>query len=148
MDASAGSTDIQGLCLKIWRHPMNVTIWTRLFLTLILMTPAPFITSPPSAHAQSSPGSGPDGPPAANSRGIAKPKKSRADVSTPNLQPSDIPGQTGAPRQRTQALEERLRNGRMEQPVAQGQISDRLERLHEGSVERLPQDTPTDPSAK
>jgi hypothetical protein len=67
----------------------------------------------------------------------AKPRGSYPDGTMRSLRPSDMPGQTLVPNDRTQALEERLRRGQMERPIAQGQISDRLEQLHSGSAERL-----------
>ena len=38
--------------------------------------------------------------------------------------------------ERTRALEERLQNGQMDKPVAQGQISDRLEQFYRRSAEK------------
>ena len=64
----------------------------------------------------------------------AKPKGSHPDGAMQSRRPSDIPDQTPAPSVRAQALEERLRRGQMERPIAQGEISDRLEQLHSGSA--------------
>ena len=41
--------------------------------------------------------------------------------------------QMPAPPDRTQVLEERLRSGQMEKPIAQGEVSDRLNQLYSGS---------------
>ena len=65
----------------------------------------------------------------------AKPRGSHPDGTMRSMRPPYIPGQTPIPRERTRALEERLRSGQMEQPIAQGQISNRLEQLHSGSAE-------------
>jgi len=64
----------------------------------------------------------------------AKPKGSRPDSAMRSGRPPDIPDQTPAPSVRAQALEERIRRGEMERPIAQGEISDRLEQLHRGSA--------------
>jgi hypothetical protein len=65
----------------------------------------------------------------------AKPRGSHLDGTMRSTQPPYLPGQTPVPRERTRALEERLRSGQMERPIAQGQISDRLEQLHSGTAE-------------
>ena len=64
----------------------------------------------------------------------AKPRGSHPDGVMRNRRPPDIPDQTPAPSVRARALEERLRRGQMERPIAQGEISDRLEQLHSGSA--------------
>lgn len=66
---------------------------------------------------------GPAGPRVANP---AAPPQSR--------RPAGIPGQAPVPPQRVQALEERLRQGRLDQPIAQGPVSDRLEQFHRGAA--------------
>jgi len=43
------------------------------------------------------------------------------------------PQQMPAPRDPSQAVEERLRSGQMDKPIAQGEISDRLNQLYSGS---------------
>jgi hypothetical protein len=67
---------------------------------------------------------------------LEKPRGSRPDGTKRSMRPSGIPDQTPAPDVRARALEERLRRGQMERPIAQGEISDRLEQLHSGSAER------------
>jgi len=62
----------------------------------------------------------------------AKPRSSQPDGAMRNSRPSDIPDQIPAPNVR--ALEERIRRGEMERPIAQAEISDRLEQLHSGSA--------------
>jgi len=64
----------------------------------------------------------------------AKPKGSRPDGAMRSRRPPDIPDQTPPPNVRARDLEERLRRGEMERPIAQGEISDRLEQLHSGSA--------------
>lgn len=71
----------------------------------------------------------------------AKPRGSPSDRAMKSMRPSDIPDQTTVPSERMRALEERLRSGQMERPIAQDQVSDRLERFHSGSVERSTGDT-------
>src|SRR6185295_6918268 len=65
-----------------------------------------------------------------------KPSGSHPDGTKRSMRPSDVPDQTTAPNVRARALEERVRRGQMERPIAQSQISDWLEQLHSGSVER------------
>jgi hypothetical protein len=43
------------------------------------------------------------------------------------------PKQMPLPRDPSQVVEERLRSGQMDKPIAQGEISDRLNRLYSGS---------------
>ena len=52
---------------------------------------------------------------------------------TRGMPPAGKPRQVPVPPDRTQAVEERLRSGQMEKPIAQGEISDRLNQLHSGS---------------
>jgi hypothetical protein len=77
-----------------------------------------------------------------------KPRDSHSDGTKRSMRPSDVPGQTTAPNARARALEERLRRGQMERPIAQGEISDWLEQLHSGSVERSTGDTVPGQSAQ
>lgn len=78
----------------------------------------------------------------------AKPRDSKPDGTMRSMRPSDRPGQASVSRERVQALEERLRSGQMERPIAQGQISDRLEQLHRGPVEHSTGDTTSGQSAQ
>ena len=71
----------------------------------------------------------------------AKPKGSPPDGSVRGRRPSDIPDQTPTPNVRARALEERLRRGQMERPIAQGEVSDRLEQLHSGAATSTTDDT-------
>jgi hypothetical protein len=64
----------------------------------------------------------------------AKPRGTNADETMLDLPRPDMPGRTPVPRQRRQALEERLRRGEMEKPIPQGEMSDRLDQLYKGSA--------------
>lgn len=78
----------------------------------------------------------------------AKPRGPHPDGTMRSMPSPYIPGQTPVPRERTRALEERLRSGQMERPIAQGQISDRLEQFHSGSAENSSGNTATGESAQ
>lgn len=64
----------------------------------------------------------------------AKPRDSHSTDTIRSTRPPYIPGETSAQRERSRALEERLRNGQMDRPIAQDQVSDRLEQLHSGGT--------------
>jgi hypothetical protein len=64
----------------------------------------------------------------------AKPRGSDSADAIRSTRPPYSPNQTTVPGERTRALEERLRRGQMDRPVAQGQVSDRLEQLHRGGT--------------
>ncbi len=125
---------------------MNATMWGRCFVTLCLLSLSAVVVSAPPAHSQSAAGSGSVGSrPGGNRETPAptKPRGSKPDGAMRSVRPPDMPGQAPAPREPAQALEERLRNGQMEQPIVQGQISDRLEQLHRGSAESSTEDAAT-----
>jgi hypothetical protein len=63
----------------------------------------------------------------------AMPRKADPDMTTRGTPSAGKPNQTPAPFDRRQAVEERLRSGQMEKPIAQGEISDRLNGLYSGS---------------
>ncbi|HEX4920629.1 MAG TPA: hypothetical protein VFV92_07805 [Candidatus Bathyarchaeia archaeon] len=70
------------------------------------------------------------------SRESSRPSKSRSANPTDAMRHARPPGLTLKPQeQQAPLLEERLQSGQMEKPVAQGQISDRLEQFHKGSAE-------------
>jgi hypothetical protein len=130
---------------------MKVTMWCRWFVTLSFVSLSAFVVSAPPADSQSLAGSGsmrshPGGNQETHTPTM--PKGSKADAGIRSIRPPDMPGQAPVPRERTEALEERLRNGQMEKPVAQGQVSDRLEQLHRGSAESSPGDTITGQTAQ
>ena len=62
----------------------------------------------------------------------AKPRTANPDDAMRNARP---PGLTIKPREQVPPIEERLQRGQMEEAVAQGRISDRLEQFHKGSAE-------------
>jgi hypothetical protein len=118
----------------------------RWFVTLSFVSLSAFVVSAPPADSQSLAGSGSLGSRPGGSHEThtqPKPKGSKPDSGIRSMRPSDTPGQTLVPRDRTEALEERLRNGQMDQPIAQGEISDRLEQLHRGAGESSTGDTAT-----
>lgn len=130
---------------------MKVTTWCRWFVTLSLVSLSAVVVSVMPAYSQSAASSGSVGSRPGGSHETptpAKPRGSNPNAPMRNMRPSDMPGQTPMPRERTQALEERLRNGQMEQPIAQGQISDRLEQLHRGSAESSTGDPATGQSVQ
>jgi hypothetical protein len=115
---------------------MNVTTQCRWFVTLSLASLSLLGVNAPPSYSQSAAGSGSvESRPGGSQETPTKPKGFKPDSTTGSIRPPDMPGRTPVPRVRAQALEERLRNGQMEQPAAQGQISDRLEQLHRGSAE-------------
>lgn len=63
----------------------------------------------------------------------AMPRKADPHMTTRGTPSAGKPNQTPAPFDRRQAVEERLRSGQMEKPIAQGEISDRLNGLYSGS---------------
>ena len=78
----------------------------------------------------------------------AKPGDSHSTDAIRSMRPPYLPSQTTVPSERTRALEERLRRGQMDRPVAQGQVSDRLEQLHSGTTETPTGHTDTGKSAQ
>jgi hypothetical protein len=63
----------------------------------------------------------------------AMPRKADPDVTTRGTPSAGKPKQTPVPFDRSRAVEERLRSGQMDKPIAQGEISDRLNQLYSGS---------------
>jgi hypothetical protein len=84
---------------------------------------------PPSAAATGS-GGAQGGRPRENAA-QAEPKTRHPDDAPPRA--ADQPGRLPLSRE---TLEERLRQGQADQPVAQGQISERLEQFYRGSPEQ------------
>ncbi len=117
---------------------MNATTSCSWVVTLSFMSILPAVVGIMPAHSQSAvvPGSGGLHPGRSQETLIpAKPRGSHLDGAMRSKRPSDIPDQTPPPNMRARALEERLRRGQMERPIAQGEVSDRLEQLHRGSAE-------------
>ena len=98
---------------------------------------APVVGAVP-AHSQPAAVSGSEGSRPGGGHEPSRPAKPRGGTPADTMRrmgPSDVPGQIPITRERTQALEERLRRGQMDQAIAQGQISDRLEQFHRGSAD-------------
>ena len=117
---------------------MKATTSCRWAITLSLISMSAAVVGVTPVHSQSAAAPGSMGlrPGGSEETPIpAKPRGSHPDGTMRSMRPSDIPGQTPVPSERTRALEERLRSGQIERPIAQGQISDWLEQLHSGSAE-------------
>jgi hypothetical protein len=130
---------------------MKATTSCSWIITLSLMSIFSAVVGTMPAHSQSgaAPGSVGSHPGRSQETLIpAKPKGSHPDGTNRSMRPSDIPDQTPAPNVRARALEERLRRGQMERPIAQDQVSDWLEKLHSGSAERSTDDTAPGQSAQ
>jgi hypothetical protein len=89
-----------------------------------------------SIESQSIAVAGPDGDLASSGSqetgkpGILRKADPNATVRTPSAgKPKQLPVRPD----RTQTIEERLRSGQMEKPIAQGEISERLNQLYSGS---------------
>jgi len=118
---------------------MKATRLCSWFVTLSLMSILSAVVGAIPAHSQSAtaPGAVESHPGGSQKTLIpAKPRSSQPNGRMRNSRPSDIPIQTPAPNERVRILEERLRSGQMERPIAQGAVSDRLEQLHSGAAER------------
>ena len=107
---------------------MNATTAFLCMVTLSLVSitsPAQSESNAASASEESSPLSG----------GREKPAPGKADSeATPGGTPlAGKSKQISALPDRSQVLEERLRSGLMEKPIAQGEVSDRLNQLYSGS---------------
>jgi len=63
----------------------------------------------------------------------ATPRKGHPDGTPGGKQSAGKPKQTPMPPDPSQVVEERLRSGQIEKPIAQGEISDRLNQLYSGS---------------
>ncbi len=130
---------------------MKATTSCRWVITLSLVGISAAVADVTPAHSQSAAGPGSVGSRPGGSQETPKPAKPRGshpDGTMRSMRPPDIPGQTPVPSERARALEERLRSGQMEQPIAQGQISNRLEQLHSGSAESPTDDTVTGQSVQ
>src|SRR5215475_2445510 len=101
-----------------------------------------------SVQSQPATGSGPVGSRPGASHEPFKPAKPSGTNPADTIRPPELPGRPPVPRERAQALEERLRRGQMDEPIAQGRISDRLEQFHRSSVEGSSGETPPEQSAQ
>jgi hypothetical protein len=118
---------------------MKATTSCRWAITLSLISIFAAVVGATPAHSQSTAAPGSMGSRSGGSQETpippAKPRGSHPDGAMRSMRPSDIPGQTLVPSERTRALEERLRSGQIERPIAQDHVSDWLEQLHSGSAE-------------
>ena len=107
---------------------MNATTAFLCIMTLSLVSITSSARSETSAASASAEGS-------LSSGGREKPALRKGDSEvTPGGTPSAGKSkQIPALPDRTQVLEERLRSGLMEKPIAQGEVSDRLNQLYSGS---------------
>lgn len=99
------------------------------------------VISASAAPIQTAGGAGP--PPGGTHE---SPKRGKPGTTNPadamrHARPSDKSDLRFMPREQTPPLEERLQRGQMEEAVAQGRVSDRLEQLHKGSAEKRTEDT-------
>jgi hypothetical protein len=108
-----------------------------LFLSAVVVSVSPGQAQSAGGTGGSSGGSPGDSEGApSGSRESSRPSKPRAANPNDALRHARPPGLMLRPQeQQASALEERVQSGQMEKPVAQGQISDRLEQLHKGSGE-------------
>ena len=108
---------------------MNATRACQCILTLTLVSIAVPIRAPVSAASDSGARlSTPNGSP--ERKKPATP--AHPNGSTRETTPTGKTGQSTNPPNRAQEVEERVRSGQMEQPIAQGEISERLNRLDSG----------------
>ena len=98
-------------------------------------------TVPVYPQSAGSSGSASVGSSSGGSMGMSKPGKPRSGNpgdpmrrTPPSGRLNQLPNQSQS--ERTQALEDRLQNGQMDKPVAQGQISERLEQFYRKSAEK------------
>jgi len=123
---------------------MNATAAVLCIMTLSLVSIAI------STESQSIAVSGPDGDLASTgTQETGKPAMPRkADPNAMIRTPSaGKPKQTPLPPDRTQTVEERLRSGQLEKPIAQGEVSERLNQLYGGS-NRVPGETAAEHSSR
>jgi hypothetical protein len=102
------------------------------------------VISASTAPIQTAGGAGSPGPPPGGTHESSKRGKPGTANPTDTMRharPSDKSDLRFMPREQTPPLEERLQRGQMEEAVAQGRVSDRLEQLHKGSAEKRTEDT-------
>jgi hypothetical protein len=102
------------------------------------------VMSASAAQTQTAGGAGSPGPPPGGTH--ESPKRGKPGTASPadamrHARPSDKSGLRFMPREQTPPLEERLQRGQMEEAVAQGRVSDRLEQLHKGLAEKRTENT-------
>lgn len=102
------------------------------------------VISASTAQTQTAGGAGSPGPPPGGTHESSK--RGKPGTTNPadamrHARPSDKSDLRFMPREQRPPLEERLQRGQMEEAVAQGRVSDRLEQLHKGSAEKRTEDT-------
>jgi hypothetical protein len=120
---------------------MNATMASQCIITLSLISIG--LPTQAQATAASAPGSADSAPRETHE------KRRPAAPGTANLRgtpPAGKPMQVPVPPNRAQEVEERVRSGQMEPPIAQDKISEQLEQLHSGS-NNLPGETASDHSS-
>jgi hypothetical protein len=107
---------------------------TTAFLCILCIMTLSLVSITSSAHSETNAASASEGG-SLSSGGREKPALRKRDSEvTPGGTPSvGKSKQIQALPDRTQVLEERLRSGLMEKPIAQGEVSDRLNQLYSGS---------------
>jgi hypothetical protein len=132
------SSSLEGT-VRTWRHAMDTRKSGHWILSLALMSTAlVWSTLPAYPQTAGSSGSGSVGSSSRESMETSRSATPRSNHQLPSTSPSGRFNQMQKQRQseRTQALEERLQNGQIDKPVAQGQISERLEQFYRSSAEK------------
>lgn len=112
---------------------MNARTSCHWAVTISLVGAAMAVVPPP---AQSASSSGSVQSQAESSHHPQRARKPKGMNPAESPEPSQLPGQIAEPRDPKQIIEERLQRGQVEQPVAQGRISERLEQFYKDSAER------------
>jgi hypothetical protein len=105
-----------------------ITVWPCILALSLLNIGIPTYTEAAPSGSDSA------GPTPGETHEKRKPTSPR--TANPRLTPpSGTPRQVPKPPDRAQEVEERVRSGQMEPPIAQNEISEQLEQLHSGSNE-------------
>ena len=124
---------------------MTMTTACLIIITLILVSvPLPALSQESATVESGSAGSAPS---ASHEAKETTPANAKARGKTGGMAPIGKPRHLPRPPDRTQAVEERLRSGQMDKPIAQGEISDRLNQLYSGS-KGLTEETPAEHSSR
>jgi hypothetical protein len=115
------------------RHFMNARMLCQCILTVSLMSIGLLVQSPAIAAS----GSNTQARAHRDSQETRKPTTTAKPNETPRATtPTGRMREAPLPPDRAQQVEERVRSGQMDQPIAQGEISERLNQLHSG-LQRL-----------
>lgn len=114
----------------------NTASCQRMISRSVLMAALVLTALPAYSQSGTSSASGSGGTSSGSSVGGSKPGNSQsAGQSMQGMDRlSQMPNQTQA--ERAKALEERLQSGQMDKPIAQGQISDRLEQFYRRAADK------------